>query len=188
MEYEMPSYFCFVKRLSNENGMCNNVIMSAKRNNVHTINSIQYIIVEYINTYYLRLLSKDIIIQKLIGIILIMSRAQKQSSPLCTATDSLWDKNSADLGSSDPMAIRRPRSFRKAVDLGPIAPMVSIAIEVKLWLVGSPRYFSTFLSRLQLRPWPLGAIGPKSVAFLKDLGRRIVMELGEPRSTDFSGP
>ena len=31
----------------------------------------------------------------------------------------------------------------------------------------------------------MGAIGPRSMAFLKDLGRRIAMESGEPRSKDF---
>ena len=31
----------------------------------------------------------------------------------------------------------------------------------------------------------MGAIGPKSMAFLKDLGRRIAMETGEQRSKDF---
>ena len=66
--------------------------------------------------------------------------------PLCTATDSRCSRKSVDLGSPDSVAIRRPRAFRKAVDLGPIAPMVSIAIGVKLWLAGSPRYFSVFLS------------------------------------------
>ena len=31
----------------------------------------------------------------------------------------------------------------------------------------------------------LGAIGPKSLALLKDLGRRIRSELGEPKSTEY---
>ena len=31
----------------------------------------------------------------------------------------------------------------------------------------------------------MGAIGPRSTAFLKDLGRRIALEWGEPRSTHF---
>ena len=31
----------------------------------------------------------------------------------------------------------------------------------------------------------MGAIGPRSMAFLKALGRRIATESGEPRSTDF---
>ena len=31
----------------------------------------------------------------------------------------------------------------------------------------------------------MGAIGPRSLAFLKDLGHQIAMESGEPKSTDF---
>ena len=31
----------------------------------------------------------------------------------------------------------------------------------------------------------LGAIGPRSMLFLRDLGRRIALESGEPRSTDY---
>ena len=31
----------------------------------------------------------------------------------------------------------------------------------------------------------MGAVGPRSLAFLKDLGRRIAMESGEPKSTDY---
>ena len=34
-------------------------------------------------------------------------------------------------------------------------------------------------------PVTLGAIGPKSLALLKDLRRRIRSELGEPKSTEY---
>ena len=56
------------------------------------------------------------------------------------------DKKSFKLSSAVSMAIQCPRSFRKAMDLGSIVPMVSIATGVKLWLARRPRYFSAFLS------------------------------------------
>ena len=66
--------------------------------------------------------------------------------PLCIATNSRCSRESIDLNSPNSMAIQCPRTFRNTMNLGPIPPMVSIPIRVKLWLGVSPRYFSVFLS------------------------------------------
>ena len=42
---------------------------------------------------------------------------------------------------------------------------------------------SHWLSPLSIET--MGAIGPKSLSLLKDVGRRIASETGEPHSTDF---
>ena len=49
---------------------------------------------------------------------------------------SLWSKNSVDLASPVSIMILHPTSFTSAIDLGPIAPNVSIDTGQNQWLVG----------------------------------------------------
>ena len=46
------------------------------------------------------------------------------------------------------------------------------------WSPGEPQFTPVAIETL-------GAIGPRSMLFLRDLGRRIALESGEPRSTDY---
>ena len=55
--------------------------------------------------------------------------------PLWTATDSLCRRYSVDLASPVSDVILRPTSFSSAKDLGPIAPIVSIAIGKKVGMI-----------------------------------------------------
>ena len=74
--------------------------------------------------------------------------------PLCTATDNRCSRNSVDLDSPDSALMRRPSSFRKERDFGPIAPKVSIAMGEKVCPVGRPWYLSIFLCSAAAATFP----------------------------------
>ena len=82
-----------------------------------------------------------------------MSARNHMQFSICTAIESCYYNNPSHLGPPDSMAVRHPRYFRKAIDLGPIAIFVSFALGVKLtcW---SSQYFSTFLSSAFLATFP----------------------------------
>ena len=69
--------------------------------------------------------------------------------PTCTATDIRCRRKSVDLGSPVSLAILLPSCLRKATDLGPIAPIVSTAIGVKVWVGGRSWYLFAFLSSVR---------------------------------------
>ena len=75
--------------------------------------------------------------------------------PLWTAMDSLCRRYSVELASPVSDVILHPNSFSSAKDLGPIAPIVSIAIGQNQWVDGRSRYFSSFQSSTMAAssPW-----------------------------------
>ena len=57
-------------------------------------------------------------------------------------------------GSPNSALMRRPNSFSRASDFGPIAPKVSMAMGENLWPGGRPRYFSLFRSSAAAATFP----------------------------------